>query len=135
MFVTTFHAVLNLKTGILSYCNAGHNPPYVLRAAGGFETLKATGIPFGVLEDMPYRIDQVPLNPGDALFVYSDGISEAFNPEGEEFGTGRLEAALAAAHGQTAGEIVSRVLTDTTTFANGADQSDDITGLALVYRG
>jgi serine phosphatase RsbU (regulator of sigma subunit) len=134
MFVTTFHAVLNLKTGVLSYCNAGHNPPYVLRTEGGFETLKATGIPFGVLEDMPYRIDQVMLNPGDTLFVYSDGISEAFNPEGEEFGTDRLEAALAAAHGQGAGAIVSRVLADTATFANGADQSDDITGLALVYR-
>jgi sigma-B regulation protein RsbU (phosphoserine phosphatase) len=135
MFVTTFHAVLNLKTGILSYCNAGHNPPYVLRAEGGSETLKATGIPFGVMEDMPYRIDEVTLNPGDALFVYSDGISEAFNPEGEEFGTGRLEAALAAAHGQSANAIVGRVLDDTTAFANGADQSDDITGLALVYRG
>jgi serine phosphatase RsbU (regulator of sigma subunit) len=134
MFVTTFHGALNLKTGVLSYCNAGHNPPYVLRAEGGFETLKATGIPFGIMVDMPYRIDQVTLNPGDTLFVYSDGISEAFNPEGEEFGTDRLEAALAAAHGQTAGEIVGRVLADTSAFANGADQSDDITGLALVYR-
>jgi serine phosphatase RsbU (regulator of sigma subunit) len=134
MFVTTFHAVLNLKTGVLSYCNAGHNPPYVLRAGGGFETLAATGIPFGVMEEMPYRIDQVILNPSDTLFVYSDGISEAFNPEGEEFGTHRLEAALVAAHGQTAGDIVGRVLADTTAFANGADQSDDITGLALVYR-
>jgi sigma-B regulation protein RsbU (phosphoserine phosphatase) len=125
--------VLNLKTGVLSYCNAGHNPPYVLRAEGGFETLKATGIPFGIMDDMPYRIDEVTLDPGDTLFVYSDGISEAFNPEGEEFGTGRLEAALAAARGQTASAIVSRVLADTTAFANGADQSDDITGLALVY--
>ncbi|HEY1797888.1 MAG TPA: SpoIIE family protein phosphatase [Stellaceae bacterium] len=135
MFVTTFHAVLNLKTGVLSYCNAGHNPPYVLRAGGGSETLKATGIPFGVVEDAPYRIDEVTLGEGDTLFVYSDGISEAFNPEGDEFGTDRLEAALAAAHGQTANEMVARVLADTKAFANGADQSDDITALALVYRG
>lgn len=136
MFVTTFHAVLNIKTGVLSYCNAGHNPPYVLRAGGGkFETLKATGIPFGVMEDMPYSVAEVALHPGDTLFVYSDGISEAFNPEGEEFGVDRLEAALAAVRGRSANEIVERVLADTTTFANGADQSDDITGLALVYRG
>jgi serine phosphatase RsbU (regulator of sigma subunit) len=135
MFVTTFHGVLSLKTGVLSYCNAGHNPPYVLRADGGFETLKATGIPFGVIDDAPYRIDEVVLGPGDALFVYSDGISEAFNPDGAEFGTDRLEAALAAAHGRSAGEIVARVLADTAAFADGADQSDDITSLALVYRG
>jgi sigma-B regulation protein RsbU (phosphoserine phosphatase) len=135
MFVTTFHAVLNLKTGVLAYCNAGHNPPYVLRAEGGFETLGATGIPFGVMEDLPYGIAEVTLRHGDALFVYSDGISEAFNPEGEEFGTDRLEAGLVAAHGQSANAIVTRVLTDTNVFANGADQSDDITGLALVYHG
>jgi len=135
MFVTTFHAVLDLKTGVLSYCNAGHNPPYVLRAEGGFETLGATGIPFGVVDDLPYGIAEVTLRRGDALFVYSDGISEAFNPEGQEFGTDRLEAALAAAHGQAAKAIVTRVLVDTAGFANGADQSDDITGLALVYQG
>lgn len=134
MFVTTFHAVLNLKTGALFYCNAGHNPPYVLRAGGAVETLKATGIPFGIMDDAPYRIEHIALDSDDTLFVYSDGISEAFNPEGEEFGTGRLEAALAAAHGRSAGEIVRRVLADTAAFANGADQSDDITGLALVYR-
>ncbi|HWD59885.1 MAG TPA: SpoIIE family protein phosphatase [Stellaceae bacterium] len=135
MFVTAFHGVLDLATGALRYCNAGHNPPYLLRAAGGRETLKATGIPFGVDGDMPYRIAERRLAPGDALFLFSDGITEAFNPEAEEFGTARLEAALEAARGEDAAALVARVLAATREFAAGAEQSDDITALALVWRG
>jgi serine phosphatase RsbU (regulator of sigma subunit) len=135
MFVTAFHGVLDLKSGVLRYCNAGHNPPYLLRAAGGHETLKATGIPFGVDGDMPYRIAETRLQPGDTLFLYSDGITEAFDPSVEEFGTTRLEAALEAARGKNATELVADVLAATATFAAGAEQSDDITVMALVYRG
>jgi serine phosphatase RsbU (regulator of sigma subunit) len=135
MFVTAFHGVLDLKSGALRYCNAGHNPPYVLRANGDRETLKATGIPFGVMEDMPYRIAEMRLAPGDALFLFSDGITEAFNPEAEEFGTERLEAALEAARDTDAAGLVTAVLAATNAFAAGAEQSDDITVLALVYRG
>ena len=72
MFVTAFHGVLDLATGALRYCNAGHNPPYLLRAAGGREVLKATGIPFGVDGDMPYRIAETKLAAGDTLFLFSD---------------------------------------------------------------
>jgi phosphoserine phosphatase RsbU/P len=135
MFVTAFHGVLDLKTGALRYCNAGHNPPYVLRAGGGRETLKATGIPFGVDGDLPYRVAETRLAPGDVLFLFSDGITEAFNPEGEEFGAARLEAALAAARGHDAAALVAGVLDATRAFAADAEQSDDITVLALVYRG
>jgi sigma-B regulation protein RsbU (phosphoserine phosphatase) len=135
MFVTAFHGVLDLKSGTLRYCNAGHNPPYVLRANGERETLKATGIPFGVMEDMRYRVAETRLAPGDGLFLFSDGITEAFNPEGEELGTERLEAALEAARGADAAGLVAAVLAATTAFAAGAEQSDDITALALVYRG
>ena len=135
MFVTAFHGVLDLTSGALRYCNAGHNPPYVLRASGGRQTLKATGIPFGVDEDMPYRIAEAQLQPGDALFLFSDGITEAFNHEGEEFGNARLEAALDAARGKDAAALVADVLAATSAFAAGAEQSDDITVLALVYRG
>jgi len=134
MFVTAFHAVLDLETGVLVYCNAGHNPPYLLRAAGGYENLKATGIPFGVMDDMSYRVAETRLGPGDALFVFSDGITEAFNSAGDEFGGERLEAALARARGGTAADIVTQVLGATAAFAAGAEQSDDITSLALVFR-
>jgi serine phosphatase RsbU (regulator of sigma subunit) len=135
MFVTAFHGVLDLASGALRYCNAGHNPPYVLRAAGGRETLKATGIPFGVDEDMPYRVAETRLFPGDTLFLFSDGITEAFNPDAEEFGNARLEAALDAARGKDAATLVADVLAATAAFVDGAEQSDDITALALVFRG
>ena len=134
MFVTAFHGVLDLVSGALHYCNAGHNPPYVLRAEGKRETLKATGLPFGVDEDMEYRIAEARLRPGDALFLFSDGITEAFNPQGEEFGNDRLEVALDAARGKAAAGLVADVLAATVEFASGAEQSDDITALALVYQ-
>jgi len=134
MFVTAFHGVLDLKSGALRYCNAGHNPPYVLRAQGGSERLPATGVPFGVDGDMLYRIAETALRPGDTLFLYSDGITEAFNPGNEEFGTARLEAALDAARGRSAADLVADIFAATAAFAAGAEQSDDITALALVYR-
>jgi sigma-B regulation protein RsbU (phosphoserine phosphatase) len=134
MFVTIFHAVLDLTSGVLRYCNAGHNPPYLLRAAGGCERLQPTGIPFGIDAEMPYRIDEAVLGAGDSLFLFSDGITEAFNPAGEEFGDARLAAALAAARGGDAARLVAGVLAATADFAAGAEQSDDITCLALVFR-
>jgi sigma-B regulation protein RsbU (phosphoserine phosphatase) len=84
---------------------------------------------------MPYRIAETRLQPGDVLFLYSDGITEAFNPASEEFGTARLEAALEAARGQGAAGLVEDVLAATVAFAAGAEQSDDMTVMALVYRG
>jgi len=135
MFVTMFHGVFDLTTGLLRYCNAGHNPPYLLRADGGRETLKATGIPFGIDPERPYRIAEISLVPGDALFLFSDGITEAFSPAGEIFGEPRLERALDGARGRGAAEMVAEVIGATDEFAAGAEQSDDITCLALVYRG
>ncbi len=134
MFVTIFLGVLDLSSGVLRYCNAGHNPPYLLRAEGGRDTLAGTGIPFGIDAEMPYRIDETVLHPGDALFLFSDGITEAFDTEGTEFGTARLEAALEAGRGGSAAELVAGVLGATAAFAAGADQSDDITALALVLQ-
>ena len=134
MFVTMFHAVLDLNSGVLRYCNAGHNPPYLLRAAGGRETLGKTGLPFGIDPELPYRIAETVLQPGDALFLFSDGITEAFDPDGNEFGAARLEAALEAGRGKDAAALVADVLGPTQAFAAGAEQSDDITCLALVFR-
>jgi sigma-B regulation protein RsbU (phosphoserine phosphatase) len=117
------------------YCNAGHNPPYLLRADGSREILKATGIPFGIDADLPYRIAETVLAPGDALFLFSDGITEAFSPAGEIFGEARLERVLDGARGRGAAELVAEVIGATDEFAAGAEQSDDITCLALAYRG
>jgi serine phosphatase RsbU (regulator of sigma subunit) len=134
MFVTMFHAVLDVPSGRLRYCNAGHNPPYLLRATGGSETLKGTGCPFGISAEFAHAIDETVMRPGDTLFLYTDGITEAFDAAGEAYGTGRLESALAIARGFGAKEMIARILADTARFAAGTEQSDDITALALVYR-
>jgi serine phosphatase RsbU (regulator of sigma subunit) len=133
MFVTLFHAVFDLASGLLRYCNAGHNPPYLLRSGGSVERLVRTGIPFGIDRDGQYAADQVRLLPGDALFLFSDGITEAFDPAGTEFGETRLEAVLQAARGGTAADLVAQVQAATKEFAAGTEQSDDITCLALVF--
>jgi len=134
MFVTVFYGVLDLANGILRWCNAGHNPPYLLRANGGREILRATGVPFGIDPVGFHRVGESVLMPGDGLFLYSDGITEAFNPEGQLYGNERLERALDRATGRRAAEIVADVLADTARFAGGAEQSDDITCLALRYQ-
>lgn len=134
MFVTMFHGVLDLSSGVLRYCNAGHNPPYLLRAGGDRITLNGTGIPFGIDAERPCRIAETTLSPGDALFLFSDGIPEAFDAAGSEFGTARLEAALEEGRGLNAADLVGHVLGATRAFAAGAEQSDDITCLALVFR-
>jgi serine phosphatase RsbU (regulator of sigma subunit) len=133
MFVTLFHGVLDLATGVLRYCNAGHNPPYLLRVGGGVERLTRTGIAFGLDPNRRYAAGETTLAAGDALFLFSDGITEAFDPEGAEFGEARLEAALQAARGGAAAQFVAQVLAATAAFAAGAEQSDDITCLALVF--
>jgi phosphoserine phosphatase RsbU/P len=133
MFVTLFHGVLDLATGLLCYCNAGHNPPYLLRTANGRERLPATGIPFGIDPDMDYPIGETVLAPGDGLLLFSDGITDACNPDGEAYGNARLEGALEAVREQTAAEIVAHILGDNTRFVAGAEKFDDITCLALRY--
>ncbi|HEV2302181.1 MAG TPA: SpoIIE family protein phosphatase [Stellaceae bacterium] len=134
MFVTMVHAVLDPVSGRLRYCNAGHNPPYLLRGEGENEALPATGCPFGISTGLPHGIGETVMRPGDALFLYTDGITEAFDTQGEEYGAARLESALEAARGLGASGLVAHVLAGVARFAAGAEQSDDITALALRYR-
>ncbi|MGD9618237.1 MAG: PP2C family protein-serine/threonine phosphatase [Alphaproteobacteria bacterium] len=135
MFVTLFHGVLDLTTGVLRYCNAGHNPPYLLHADGTRSSLGATGIPIGIEDQLNYRTAEIVLAPGDTLFLFSDGITEAFDAAGNEFGTARLEQAVDAGRGRGAADLVREVLRATSAFTAGAEQSDDITCLALTLRG
>jgi len=135
MFVTMFSGVLDLETGRLRYCNAGHNSPYLLRSGGGRDLLKPTGIPFGIDPDRSYTIAETVLASGDTLFMFTDGITEAFNPAGDIFGEARLETVLDREGRIGAAELVEKVIGATAEFAAGAEQSDDITCLALVYRG
>jgi sigma-B regulation protein RsbU (phosphoserine phosphatase) len=135
MFVTLFHGVLDVTTGALRYCNAGHNPPYLLRADGARSALQATGIALGVEDRASYRCAEINMVPGDSLFLFTDGIPEAFDEAGNGFGVARLEATLDAARGCGPADLVRKVLDDTASLTAGAEQSDDITCLALTFRG
>ena len=134
MFVTMFHGVLDLVTGVLHYCNAGHNPPYLLRAGGRRERLHATGIPFGIDPDTDYPIGETMLASGDRLLLFSDGITDACSPGGEAYGNTRLEHALEGVRERSATEVVSHILADNARFVAEAEQFDDITCLALRFR-
>jgi phosphoserine phosphatase RsbU/P len=134
MFVTVFYGVLDLANGRLRWCNAGHNPPYLLRANGGCEMLHATGVPFGADAHAFHRIGESVMTPGDGLLIYSDGITEASNAESEFYGSGRLDRVIERVRGRASREIVGEIIADVDHFAAGAEPSDDITCLALRYQ-
>jgi phosphoserine phosphatase RsbU/P len=132
MFATCFYGLLNTRTGELLYCNAGHNPPYILRGSGALETMELTGgIPLGLFDGRPYAGGSVQLAPDDALFLYTDGVSEATNADLDDFTDERLAASLRAAGSLPCRDIVDCITRDLLTFTAGAPQSDDITMLSL----
>jgi len=132
VFVTLFYGVLDLRSGILRYCNGGHNPPRVVRADAQVEVVPPTGnLVLGVVAGHDYRDAEIQLAPGDTLFLYTDGITEAENAGQEEFGEARLDRRLASLAGATAGDIVKTVVDAVQDFAGDAPQSDDITCVAL----
>ncbi len=134
MFVTTFYAILDVKTGVLTYTNAGHNPVHVVRKGGKVETMtKIHGMALAVMEDLVYKEDQLSLNPGDILFLYTDGVNEAENIQGAQFGNDKLIATLDQYRNLAASELINTMRSDIVTFANGCPQSDDITMLAIRY--
>jgi serine phosphatase RsbU (regulator of sigma subunit) len=130
MFATLFYGVLDIRTGVLDYANCGHNAPYIL-SADGLRSLPATGIPIGLMADRPAAAARVQLSPGDALLLYTDGVTEAMNGAQEEFGSERLEALLGTIAKRTPAEIVGDLFVAVDAFAAGAEQADDITCLAL----
>ena len=139
MFVTLFYGVLHLESGHVRYVNAGHNPPYLLRGDGSVAPLARTGgVAVAVSEGFVYRHGSVDLQAGDQLFLYTDGVTEAFDPDGQEYGDARLAQALHAALAATdhaPAHIAAQVLADVHAFERGAPQADDITCVALRYLG
>jgi len=134
MFVTLFLGILNIKTGILSYCNGGHNPPFLLRFDGELLPLSSThGLALGVLEDFAYASSQIDLHHQDVLFVYTDGVTEAMDPQGVLFGEQKLKDTLVKTGKMTVQEINNAVLKTISNFADTAPQADDITMLALKF--
>ncbi len=132
-FVTLFAAELDPQTGILSYVNAGHNPPLVGRANGQVEQLESGGFPLGILPMAEYEVGQIQLNSGDALVVYSDGVSEANNLKDEEFGMDRLKAVVSKNIRASAAGLRDKVENALSNFTQTAPANDDIT-LVIVKR-
>lgn len=132
MFATCFYGVLHLASGEFHYCNAGHNPPYLLRAAGVVETVPITGgLPLGMFAKLKCSNGLVLLGPRDAIFLYTDGVTEATTASLDDFTDDRLIASLRQAGQEPCRAIVERVTRDVIAFTAGARQSDDITVLAV----
>ena len=132
MFVTVFYAIYNITTGDLEYCNGGHNSPYILRSNGTVEQMPmSTNCLVGVFEDFTFNSAHSHLDTGDTIVMYTDGVHEAFNTNFEEYGEARMEKILAELNGKTCREVVDGQLEDIRRFATGAEQSDDITIMAL----
>ena len=137
MFVTAFFGILNIRTGEIVYGNGGHNPPYIRRTSGDVEFLHcASGLALGVMEDFTFVRDTMSLMPGDTLFLYTDGVTEAINRQDEFFTDSRLEEFLRHTGGaSTAGDLCQATSRAVHDFAAGAVQSDDITLLVIKYNG
>ena len=127
MFVTVWVGVLDQK-GVFEYVNAGHNRPFIRRADGRIEKVMGKGGRFlGMFEDAAYRVNSLQLERGDAIYLYTDGITEAMNVKGEQFGEQRLRAVISECK-RTIKEVVDE-------FVAGAEQSDDMTGMAIFWHG
>jgi serine phosphatase RsbU (regulator of sigma subunit) len=137
MFVTMFYAIVDTRDGSLSYINAGHNMPFLLRADGSVGHPAVTrGIALAVAEDMQFEQGSIRLEKGDGLFLYTDGITEANEPQDEElFGEPRLAAVLEEVQALPVEQITVRVVERVKQFEAGGPQADDITCLMVRYRG
>jgi len=132
-FVTLFYAELDPDSGTLSFLNAGHNPPLIVHAAGTVEQLAAGGLPLGIRPNAEYREGRTQLQLGDVLVIYSDGVTEAASPTGEEFGPTRLYEVVQRNVDASAAGIRDRIESALTKFSQGTQAADDIT-LVIVKR-
>jgi sigma-B regulation protein RsbU (phosphoserine phosphatase) len=136
MFVTVFCGTLNFKTGELRYSNAGHNPPLLLRQGKDPEWLPLPeGLFLGVFEDSAYKTLSTRMNPGDTLLLYTDGVTEAMNREGQAYSDERLFGLAGKNAGASPENLVRDVVRSVQEYAGEEPQSDDITLLVLQYKG
>lgn len=132
-FVTLFYAELDPESGAVSFLNAGHNPPLIVHAAGTVEQLASGGLPLGIRADADYREGRTHMQMGDVLVIYSDGVTEAASPSGEEFGPTRLYEVVSRNVDASAAGIRDRIESALTKFSQGTKAADDIT-LVIVKR-
>lgn len=132
-FVTLFAAELEPSTGVMKYINAGHNPPLVAKIDGSIDQLSAGGLPLGLMSQAEFEVGEMRLAEGETLVVYSDGVSEANNIEGEEYGMERLINVVKTHSGASAAGLRDKVESSLSAFTQTAPANDDIT-LVIVKR-
>ena len=135
MFTTLFCGILDTRTGEIKYSNGGHNPPYHLSRAGVQQVPKTGGRVLGLLEETSYGWGRLALGSSETIFLYTDGVTEAMDPAGQLFSEQRVESILTQTKFASAREQIEHLTSQITLFAAGAEQSDDITALAIRYLG
>jgi phosphoserine phosphatase RsbU/P len=136
MFVTAFYGILNTKTGEFEYANGGHNPPYIVQNDGTLKKVEMTGgLALALMDEYKFKSKTVTLQPGDTLYLYTDGVTEAMSVSGEQFTEKRLEDSLIKTHGEPVEKLCRLIEADVAVHAVNAVQSDDITMLALKFKG
>ena len=135
MFTTLFCGILNTRTGEIQYSSGGHNPPYHISRGGVQQVPQTGGRVLGLVEDSSYGWGRLVLGSGETIFLYTDGVTEALDPAGQFFSERRLESILTQTKFASAREQIDHLTSQITLFAAGAEQSDDITALAIRYLG
>lgn len=134
LFVTVFYGILDPSTGKLNYANAGHNPPYLLRARGdkSVQALHKTGPALGIIEDGTWEQEEIELEPGDILMIYTDGLTDAQNEDEVVFSEERVIEIMRANMGRTAQELQQSLLAEVHDFVGDAPRFDDLTMVTIV---
>ena len=136
IFVTVFYGILNIHTGVMTYCNAGHNPPVIIPKEGEPSFIPLTNdLVLGAIPDRQFHEKELFLHPSDSLFLYTDGVTEAMNSHLEQFGNTRLLENCRLTKDSSPKEMVKNMTSSLNKFTFGSVQSDDITVLSITYNG
>ena len=135
MFATVFCAILNTENGEVRFANAGHNPPLLMNAQGVDYLAMKSGFVLGPMEDTVFETERIIMQPGDTLFLYTDGVTEAENPQKELYTDAQLLSSLKQKQGEPLASILQLIRAEVVQHANGAAQSDDVTMVAITYQG
>jgi sigma-B regulation protein RsbU (phosphoserine phosphatase) len=130
-FVTAFYGLLDWRNSVVTFANAGHNPPLLLRADGTTESLIEGGVALGVLEDARYEERPIAIGHGDILVLYTDGVSEAENESNDQFGPERIEQVVRANPGHSARELTQDIVAAVLDWAGERGPNDDLTLLVV----
>jgi phosphoserine phosphatase RsbU/P len=133
-FLTLFLGILDIRSGILNYCNAGHSQSILIPGNGKVRDLNDQhGLPLGLYPDKEYKDSSITISKGDALILYTDGITEHINEKGEFFGNEKLSSLFAHAKGKSPEETAIMIMQKVDQFGNGAQQHNDLSLMVLNY--